>query len=190
MPVPLARHARGEQRARLSLPHRTTEAKRGVASLAAPANVLSCVPGLPPSSNDKGSTCVGVQPQARGAMGQGNCCREGLLDSIRHSTVARQGRVLKRRGTKRRDGVSRGEFFGTDTAGDARINRNDYGRKQKKLGLFTSGMPCRVGGTEKARSELHLASKRHLTREVHSTWQNRLHPCIIGVKSISVTQKS
>ena len=48
-----------------------------------------------------------------------------------------------------RGGVSRGEFFGTDTAGDARINRNDYGRKQKKRGLFTSGMPCRVGGPKK-----------------------------------------
>ena len=82
-------------------------------------------------------------------MGQGNCCREGLLDSMRHSTVARQGRVLKRRGTKRRDGVSRGEFFGTDTAGDAPVNRKDCGRKQRKRGLFTSGMPCRVGFPKK-----------------------------------------
>ena len=58
LPVPLARHARGEQRALLSLPHRTTEVKRVVASLAAPANVLSCVPGLPPSPNAKGSVRI------------------------------------------------------------------------------------------------------------------------------------
>ena len=34
------------------------------------------------------------------------------------------------------------------------------------------------------------ASERRLTREVHYSWQNRLHPCIIGVKPISVIQKS
>ena len=33
-------------------------------------------------------------------------------------------------------------------------------------------------------------SERRLTREVHYSWQNRLHPHIIGVKPISVTQKS
>ena len=32
-------------------------------------------------------------------------------------------------------------------------------------------------------------SERRLTREVHYSWQNRLHPYIIGAKPISVTQK-
>ena len=71
------------------------------------------------------------------------------------------GATAGRRCTKRRDGASRGEFFGTDAAGDALVNRKDYGRKQKKRGLFTSWMPCRVD-PEKARSELRpVPQRRH-----------------------------
>ena len=82
--------------------------------------------------------------------------------------------------------MSRGEFFGTDTAGDARINRNDYGRKQKKRGLFTSGMPCRVGGPKKleasctpARSDAFSGNARtargYESDGLNATFKNLLH---------------
>ena len=75
-------------------------------------------------------------------------------------------RILERRGTKRRGGASRGEFFGTDAAGDTLVNRKDYGRKQRKRGLLTSGTPCRVA-PEKARSELRPDPQRCHERRGH-----------------------
>ena len=106
-----------------------------------PPAIRHCLSCAFPAS-DRGSSCsvsslAGLPPPLRLKMPPGWDAPSSL--GVGQPTVELRG------------GVSRGEFFGTDTAGDARINRKDHGRKQRKRGLFTSGMPCRVGSRKSSK---------------------------------------
>ena len=101
---------------------------------------------------------------------RGNYCLGDPAHGMRYPRQNGKSASLNGTEPSGESGASRGEFFETDAAGDVWVNRKDYGRKQRKRGLFTSGKPCRVA-PEKARSELRPDPQRRLERR-GLDWRN------------------